>query len=248
VDDTTEAQTHLGIPFGKYFFVSCWTQEEEDNLAQWKMYGGDMEGIRIEFPVYPFKNVRMESHGEFKAVGGDLYGPIPTSEWYGHNYKITPPFVGNTTFAGGVEYVDDVPTSYASAIRHTKAPDGTDRVTIDKMYDLARLKSKTWEFQSEYRFVLYVMPVDPPFPHGVPIAPTMDQIMNCSQAFFNGVDPGISFIDVPIDPAVLDRMVIRMGPLCSAGGKVCVEALRDAFAPNAKIQASPLAGTVRRKN
>lgn len=42
VDDVTEAQTHAGIPFGKYFFVNCWTQEEEDNLAQWKMYGSDM--------------------------------------------------------------------------------------------------------------------------------------------------------------------------------------------------------------
>jgi hypothetical protein len=144
--------------------------------------------------------------------------------------------------------VDVVAGRYASAIRHTKAPDGKDMVLVDKLYDLGRLKSKTWQFQSEYRFVLYVMPVDPPFPQGVPIAPTLDQIMNCPQAFFSGVDPGARFIDVSIDPAVLHQMVIRMGPLCSAGGKVCVEALRDALAPNAKIEPSPLTGTVRRKN
>jgi hypothetical protein len=138
VDDVTEAQTHLGIPFGKYFFVSCWTQEEEDNIAQWKMYGGDMEGIRIEFPVYPFRDVRLESHGEFKTQGGDSYGPIPTSEWCGHDYMIVAPFAGSTTFAGRVEYVDDVAGRYASAITHAKAPDGKDLVSIDKLYDLGK--------------------------------------------------------------------------------------------------------------
>jgi hypothetical protein len=115
------------------------------------------------------------------------------------------------------------------------------------LYDLGRLKSKVWQFQSEYRFVLYVMPVDPPFPPGVPISPTIDQLTNCGQAFMSGIDPGARFIDIAYDPAVLDQMVIRLGPLCTAGGKVCVEALRDKFAPNAEIEFSPLTGTVRRK-
>ena len=246
VDDITEAQTHAGIEFGKYFFVSCWTQEEDDNLAQWKMYGGNMEGIRIEFPIYPFKNVRMESHGESK-VTGDLYSPLSTNELYGHDYMIIPPFLGSKTFAGAVEYVDDVTARYASAISHTKDRDGRDQIQIDKFFDLPRLKSKIWKFQSEYRFLLYVMPIDPPFPKGIPISPTVDQLVNCSQAFIRGVDPGVSFIDVPINPVALNQMIIRMGPLCTPGGKVCVEALRDSFAPKAKIELSPLAGTVRRK-
>jgi hypothetical protein len=94
---------------------------------------------------------------------------------------------------------------------------------------------------------LHVLPVVPPFPQGVPISPTVDQLANCGQAFLNGVDTSARFIDISFDPAVLDQMIIRLGPLCTAGGKVCVEALRDTFAPNAKIESSPLTGTVRRK-
>lgn len=247
VDDVTEAQTHAGIPFGKYFFVNCWTQEEEDNLAQWKMYGSDMSGIRIEFPAYPFKNVRMESHGE-ATVTGALYSPLATAELYGRNYMIVPPFAGNKTFSGPVEYVEDVSARYASAIVRTKAHDGSDQIKIDKFYDLPRLKSKVWEFQAEYRFLLYALPVDPPFPPGEPLSLTIDQASNSGQAFMRGMDPGVSFIDVPFDPAVLDRLVIRLGPLCSPGAKVCVEALRDKLAPNAKVESSSLTGTVRRKS
>jgi hypothetical protein len=246
VDDVTEAQTFAGISFGKYFFVSCWTQEQEDNIAQWKMYGGDMEGIRIEFPTYPFKDARLQTHGEFKA-NGEMYGPIPTSEWVGRDYMITLPMAGNPNFGGHAQYVDNVPEHYAAAIKRSIDPGGRVELKIDRMYDLGRLKSKTWKFQSEYRFVLYVLPVDPPFPQGVPISPTIDQIANCGQAFLNGADTGARFIDISYDPAVLDQMVIRLGPLCTAGGRVCVEALRDRFAPNAKIEASPLTGMVRRK-
>lgn len=247
VDDIAEAQTHLTIPFGKYFFVSCWTQEAEDNIAQWKMYGGDMEGVRIEFPAYPFKDAPLQSHGEFKRNAGEMFGPIPTNEWCGHDYFITPPMAGSTNFGGRVEYVDDVPGRYASAIKHSKAPDGSALVEINRMYDLGRLKSKVWQFQSECRFVLYVLPIDPPFPQGVPIVATVDQLSNGGQAFLKGIDPGARFIDISFDPAVLDQMVIRLGPLCTAGGKICVEALRDRFAPNARVQVSPLTGTVRRK-
>jgi hypothetical protein len=246
VDDVTEAQTHHGIPFGKYFFVSCWTQEEEDNLAQWKMYGGDMAGIRIELPIYPFKNILMGSHNGLEAHG-QVFSPLGTNDLFGHDYMILPPVLGSTWFKGPVEYVDDVAARYNSAITVVNDANGTDSIVIKEFYDLARLKSKTWQFQAEYRFLLHVLPIIPPFPKNVPFTPTGEQYTNCGPAFRSGVDLGISYIDVAIDPAVLAKMVIRTGPLCTAGGRVCVEALLNAYASKAKIESSPLAGTVRRK-
>ncbi|MCV5372328.1 hypothetical protein OFD18_29525, partial [Escherichia coli] len=44
VDDILEAQTHVGINFGQYFFVSCWTKTKEESIPQWHMYGNDMKG------------------------------------------------------------------------------------------------------------------------------------------------------------------------------------------------------------
>ena len=55
VDDIREAQNHLGIDFGKYFFVSCWTTDAKESIPQWNMYSDQMRGVRIELPTYPFQ-------------------------------------------------------------------------------------------------------------------------------------------------------------------------------------------------
>lgn len=48
VDDIEEAITNDFGPLGKYFFVSCWTDNPEENIGLWKLYTKDMNGIRIE--------------------------------------------------------------------------------------------------------------------------------------------------------------------------------------------------------
>ena len=50
VDDIREAQKHKGIDFGKYFFVSCWTYDQNESIPQWHMYTEKMSGVRISFP------------------------------------------------------------------------------------------------------------------------------------------------------------------------------------------------------
>lgn len=56
VDDLLEAQTHVGINFGKFFFVSCWTTQIEESIPQWSMYSHEMRGVRIELRAKPFQN------------------------------------------------------------------------------------------------------------------------------------------------------------------------------------------------
>ena len=34
----------LGVRFCKYVFVSCWTENPEESISLWKMYGGDFGG------------------------------------------------------------------------------------------------------------------------------------------------------------------------------------------------------------
>jgi len=35
IDDLRDAQTHLGIESGKYFFTSCWTRSAEGDCEFW---------------------------------------------------------------------------------------------------------------------------------------------------------------------------------------------------------------------
>jgi len=66
-----------------------------------------------------------------------------------------------------------------------------------------------------------------------------------SNSFINNVDPGVTYIDIPLSDLALENLVVRTGPLASAGTKTCVEALVAQFAPRARLESSVLAGAVR---
>ena len=48
VDDLEEGEIESdGLRLGKYVYVSCWTENEEESIPLWKMYGGYGVGVRI---------------------------------------------------------------------------------------------------------------------------------------------------------------------------------------------------------
>lgn len=60
VDDIDEAETSDLGQFGKYVYVSCWTDEAAESIAMWQLYTPNMHGVRIQLPVYPFKNTTIK--------------------------------------------------------------------------------------------------------------------------------------------------------------------------------------------
>ena len=54
VDDLQEQETSDVKNFGQYCFVSCWTDDAEESIPMWKMYGNFTSGIRIKMKKYPF--------------------------------------------------------------------------------------------------------------------------------------------------------------------------------------------------
>jgi hypothetical protein len=249
VDDITEAQTHAGINFGKYFFVSCWTQEENKNIAQWKMYGDDMSGIRIELPAYPFRKIKMESiPGLTTDLNDESFSPLATNELFGGNYFILPTMSSdNNFFCGNVNYVTDVSAHWTKAVSHTPDPSGRtiQSLTINSMSDLPRLKNEIWKFQSEYRFLLNVLPMHPPFVPDGRNSLTEEQMLSIATAMQSNADSGVFHIDIPMASSALEHMVIRTGPLCTLADLICVEALVEKFAPKAVIESSHLKGVIR---
>ena len=65
------------------------------------------------------------------------------------------------------------------------------------------------------------------------------------KSLLTGVDPGVSFIDVDINPDILSKLVVTTGPLCSNGVKLCVESLLKQYAPSAQVKQSELEGSMR---
>lgn len=250
VDDVREAQSHSGVEFGKCFFVSCWTAEAQESIPQWHMYTDRMSGVRIELPAYPFEEKRQEPLPAWTGIekSGVLYAPLSMTEMFGPTYMVLPSCMDRKQFAGPVEYVDDVEERYASAVTRKTQADGTIISTIKNPADLVRLKSNDWRFQSEYRFHLFVLPSIPLPPEG-PGSPAFYNALpaHMGNSLFSGVDPGINHIDLDIRASALSELVVTTGPLCSPGGKLCVEALVKQHARLGRVQASILEGAVRAK-
>ncbi|NJA04563.1 DUF2971 domain-containing protein [Methylococcaceae bacterium WWC4] len=237
LDDVLEAQTNSRIAFGKYFFASCWTQQSEESVPQWSMYGNNMQGVRIELPKYPFRKIAIEPkqyRSWLEVCHKPIIGPLSIDECDNEKYFIQPNFFEDF-FDGPVEYVPDVKARYDLAIQTNE-----NQTTIIEPNKLPRLKSDHWSFQSEYRFHLWVLPKP-----NEPLEPSENLGIRMIEEFKNGVELGINFIDVPLDPSVFNSLVIRTGPLCTPGGIVCIKALMAMYAPNAKIENSHFKDKIR---
>lgn len=250
VDDVKEAQRHAEIDFGKFFFVSCWTQQEEESIPQWSMYSHEMQGVRIEMPSYPFTDQPLRPKPGWEGViwSGEILSPLSFEAIWGNGYFIAPMFLNREQFAGPVEYVDNVEEEYANSIQRKVNPEGNVNLKINALPYLPRKKSRDWEFQKEYRFSLFILP-SLPLPDGGPgTAEFSSQVgQHMSNSFINNVDPGIRYVDVPFSDEALRSLVVRTGPLITQGGSTCVEALVRAFAPEARIEESSLSGAIRAK-
>jgi Protein of unknown function (DUF2971) len=248
VDDVREAQRHIGIQFGQYFFVSCWTKEPLESIPQWNMYSKEMQGVRIDFPQYPFQSVSMKPTRDVgMEITGDALGPLTFEEMLGPEHFVLPLFAQGSHFAGDVQYVEDVEAVYRSSITTTPGSYGRANVQIASLPTLARYKSSDWQFQKEYRFVLTVIPIPKINSDGFTNRNLGQALDNFPAAFMNNVDPGIEYIDVPLADDAFKSLTIRTGPLCPLGSQVCVQALVSSLAPDAKIEKSQLWGAIRGK-
>ncbi len=239
LDDVTEAQRIAGIDFGKYVLVSCWTLEAEDSLPQWHMYGAGMGGVRLQLPKQVFSQVPyVVPKGLPSFEVNDIYlSPISFEQGLAENCLVTP-LLFEHELAGAVEYVDNVREAIARHLYPGKDSQGSPTTTIGKTGRVVRYKAKTWAFQNEYRFVLAALPT---------FGPPLQGLGNIVGALRAGVDHGLHHFDVPIAPENLKELVVRTGPLCTAGTVACIEALLSRWAPRATLEATPLAGTIRRK-
>jgi len=85
VDDVEETMYGSGpddLIYEKYTFTSCWTKEEQENLALWKMYAG-YDGIRIgmnekmfiSYNNEPFNTVESYFQNSMGFYGDDYFAP-----------------------------------------------------------------------------------------------------------------------------------------------------------------------------
>ena len=254
VDDLEEGiiESH-GINFGKYTFISCWTENQEESIPLWKMYTNGTSGVRIGlekkamFKRYPIPE--KNPYG-ITSLGGPSICDYPPEEFYGQS-KYTLPLIYNSNneecngFYRKVKYVDDV-NKYMKDFMQTSSTDGTNRgFTLILYGEIGSYKHSRWSFEDESRFVLNIFPGNI-MNHLSGTDPT-ENIRNMLSSLYSNQELPFAFYDKELRDDIFDKIEITLSPIATLSQKIIVEALCDKYAPNAVIKNSDLASKVRLK-
>jgi len=233
LNDLTEGSTSDYGEMGHYVFVSCWTDTTDEHIPLWNMYTPNMAGVRIKLPADPYKrygNISIQG----RTSGNFLNSIVPTEEIVGKNYLVFP-----TSYQLlKIDYTDDVELLKPKIVEL-----GDDGKTSYKLKLLGRHKPLVWKFESEWRYVIWI----------VPSAPFDFSDKGYDDKMVNELRKVAVKKKLPFDHYFLsirddafDQMEIRLGPKHSEGDVATVKALIRTYNPKAQFDLSVLTGTIRK--
>lgn len=244
VDDIEEGDAEsLGVRFCKYVFVSCWTENPEESIPLWKMYGGDYGGIRISVEREMFKEYIVSDLG-FGGLKyqGSIVTKIPAQDMVSPDYFILPILdYDNDLFYRHIKYVDDVFQYTKDAIQITNIKGNRGDMNME-MKPFGYYKNKRWKFQDETRFVLYVFPFNPLLEGA---NPEISSIV--MQSLLNNKSLPFAYYDMHLKDETLDNMEITLSPSVTEAQRIIVQTVIDKYATKAKVNDSLLGKLIRLK-
>lgn len=164
VDDVEEAETSdLGM-FGKYVYVSCWTDESKESIAMWQMYTPNMHGVRIQLPAFPFKKHHYKA-GElhFKA---DTESYLDLKKLYDDNIasivaelpKLIPvTYTSDEALLRPKVRFGDTIDNCNDVVNRKSTGNQSRNIRYD-LENLGKFKKDDWCFQKEWRYWISMSP------------------------------------------------------------------------------------------
>lgn len=240
VDDLEEGSIKpMNIKLATYTFISCWTENEEENIPLWKMYTDNGVGVRIGLEMDMFKDYTTTSCGYKDAcLTGSLVSKLPIEEMINSNYVITL-FTKSEQIYRKIEYVQDFVEKTNSLVKMENLRNKEKKLFIDSN-NIGRYKPKRWSFEEESRFVLNIWPCI----NNRSLFDTGDLIY---KSLVDGKELSFKHYFLYLKDDIFDDLEIRMSPHIPESKKIMVEALRDKYAPKAIIQDSALNNFVKLK-
>ena len=225
-----------GVKIGKYVFVSCWTENSEENIPLWKMYTNGV-GVRIGLKKDMFKDFFLSGKTYDGYLNGSIKSKIPLDEFSNPNYFVLPLFDENYGFFyRKIQYVDSVVDKTNKSIEENH---GSMSISFK---DVGTYKNRRWAFQEESRFVIAIIPKSPCLKF------TDAEYGNwLAAALKNNIELPLDKYFLYLKDEVFDYLEICLSPNISYAKKLIVEALRDKYAPNAIIKDSNLNGLTKLK-
>lgn len=201
-------------------FVSCWTAISTEAIPLWRMYTGDMAGVRIEAPLALFSVDGLIEHPQYgrhqsfspeielgnKRTGvvkiGSIFGPqkiLYTED----KDKLTPKCKSTTTSAG----------------------------IVYDFHFLGMTKRSVWSYEDEWRFRILAAGARMHLDQSNP-----DDLMKLLRIVSKA-----EFLFVPICDAAIEQLSITLGPKSGQAECLIVQSLVEKYCPSAEIRQSTIA-------
>jgi len=234
LDDIEEECVKNAQIYGKYVFVSSWTEENNESIPMWNMYAGLNAGVRIKMPLMPFKEYSALSDVVVNAVPQklmDFYKERNAAiEEYLDDLGGTYFIIKSMPYLYKINYVKDLKTTVDDKYKCLIDPSAE-----EKLLKLGRYKKVYWDFQKEWRYVMILMPIK----YDEQTAEPVSMINNLFFYF-----PFKNYF-LPLNKMAFSEMEVTLSPNISDGNRAIVEVLKEKYNPRMKVLDSKLKGNLR---
>jgi hypothetical protein len=222
VNDPEEASASDLPNAATLVFASCWTAQERESLAMWRMYTPNMQGVRIALPNNPFvgrsKVTIFNKGGARQLIDSKL---TITRENQGMGIATRA-----VTGPNKIYYTDDPKYRNGSCLINEG-----DRWAV-QLHDLGMFKNNYWAFEEEWRYKVLAT-----FSEAILDQPSL---MSHPALDLERYPVQQRAIFVPLDAECLQMMDVLLGPCVTPGQEILIEALLSQYAPKANLKRSEI--------
>lgn len=240
MDDPQENVSRDIANLGRFFFASCWTDDEEESIPMWKMYTSLESGVRLSLPKFPFKRYPA-TRESLAAVSGI---PIENVSVEGGRGTIIPledlsrgiftPFtISCEGMLRKVNYTND-----RSRLEPVITSETEGSLTLS-FSDFGHTKNKKWEFQHEWRYLTPIFPFDLFGDADTSHLRFTEMVRKLIQG---RLLPPCLHYDFHLDANSLRKIEITPSPRISPGNRILLELLLEKHGLCSAIKASELEG------
>lgn len=203
-------------------FASCWTAQDRESIAMWRMYTPEMQGVRIRLPNNPFLGRHAPTVWEKGGAGQRVDAEVVINR-DNDGHGITTYYV---TGPNKIYYTDDQAYRNGPCLM-----DEGGRWSV-QLHDLGMVKNTYWAFEEEWRYKILATFSEAILHEPNPLAhPALDLTR---YPVIEGA------LHVPLAEESFTEMEVVLGPCVTLGQELIVQALLEAYAPGATLRRSDI--------
>ena len=243
MDDLQEGRSKDLRNIGRFFFVSSWTDEEDESIPMWNMYTTMDAGVRIGLPKNPFLRHQTKIDDLKKVFTSSI-------KVEGEGIQNLDTFLNLTDLIHkGVYSIQAWNGDILTQVNYTNEKDllepqivsiEGDKISLNTT-NIGKYKNTYWDFQKEWRYMMVFLPLsitDNPMAMNEQFNTIVNRMANDMQSV------PFDYYDLSLSPDALKSLIITPSPKMTPGNRILLDSLTKQFNPNTKIIESALNGLI----